>query len=473
MNSHITTFCHTFDTGLMLSNPQRDAIKEGITSVPIPTKSQLLQVNIRCDSLRDGLQGTYLSPSEKSQIKFIRLQQRLGINAVTVGIYSSMRLKDLSTQDKRTLRILEYMENEHPQLDPVMVVRATEVDIEFLKLCLDKNPRTIALVFQGNSPLRRFVQAWGDSSDVLKNLSQRVRQARAAGARVMSFTEDGARTPNDDVKEYVLRMLESDVTWIGIADTVGDFKPVGAYYKVSLIKQFIHDAGKQNGIVYHAHNDSGTAVESSLAAIAAGAEWVDVVVNGVGERAGNTDQFQLLNAIVTLLRDYGAESERYDRSVFWRTAKLFEKITGVALPHHAPIVGERAFTTSSGVHADAQLKIERELYKHQLEGATKTELFEYRKRLETVYSSISPAEFKRRVDIRLSPMSGAANVILVLYYLGLITQKQMATLEKQHPVVVDFLTYAKQTGKELCDEEIKRRFNDENWRLMAENDQLK
>jgi isopropylmalate/homocitrate/citramalate synthase len=466
MNTKIATFIRQFDAGEMLTNPQREAIEAGVTSVPLPTMSQLLKVKMRCDSLRDGLQGTYLSPSEKSQIKFIRLQHALGIEAVTVGIYSSLSLDNLSTQDKRTLRILRYMREEQPDLAPVIVVRAVDADLDFFKMCLEQHPQTIALVFQGNSPLRRFVQAWGESSDVLKNLERRVKQVREMGARVMSFTEDGARTPNTEMKEYVKRMLEADVTWVGIADTVGDFKPVGAYHKLTLLQTYIKEYGGTQGTVYHAHNDNNTAVQSSLAAIAAGAEWVDVVVNGVGERAGNTDQFHLINAIVALLRDYGSSDERYDRRDFWRIAKQYEKMTGVPIPAHAPLTGERAFTTSSGVHADAQLKIERELFAMQKSGASKADLWEYRKRMETVYSSISPSEFGRRVDVRLSPMSGTANVILVLYYLNLISQEHMATLTKDHPMVLDFLQYAKQAGKELSNEEVTRRFNDEHWRLM-------
>ncbi|MFO6384915.1 2-isopropylmalate synthase, partial [Pseudomonas aeruginosa] len=48
---------------------------------------------------------------------------------------------------------------------------------------------------------------------------------------------------------------------------------------------------------YHVHNDRGLALGNTLAAIQAGVQWHSASCNGIGERAGITDTFQLLTLL--------------------------------------------------------------------------------------------------------------------------------------------------------------------------------
>ncbi|OJT81480.1 homoaconitate hydratase, partial [Clostridioides difficile] len=50
-------------------------------------------------------------------------------------------------------------------------------------------------------------------------------------------------------------------------------------------------------IEMHTHNDFGMATANALAGIAAGANYVGVTVNGLGERAGNAALEEVLMAL--------------------------------------------------------------------------------------------------------------------------------------------------------------------------------
>ena len=65
----------------------------------------------------------------------------------------------------------------------------------------------------------------------------------------------------------------------------GEWDEVGMEYFVRAIKAFHPDITTS----IHVHNDHGSAVEYSLAAIMAGFDRVEGTLNGMGERAGNTD----------------------------------------------------------------------------------------------------------------------------------------------------------------------------------------
>jgi 2-isopropylmalate synthase len=83
----------------------------------------------------------------------------------------------------------------------------------------------------------------------------------------------------------------------------------------------------------------------------AGADEVQVTVNGLGERAGNA----ALEEVVALLYAEGYKTNiRMEYLV--ETSRLVERLTGVKMPPNKPIVGENAFSHESGIHAHGVLK---------------------------------------------------------------------------------------------------------------------
>jgi isopropylmalate/homocitrate/citramalate synthase len=123
-------------------------------------------------------------------------------------------------------------------------------------------------------------------------------------------------------------------------------------------------------IQYHCHDDFGCAVANTCAAVEGGAELVDLVVNGLGDRAGNCSMEETVMALECLYHiDTGFKLER-----LMELSKLVEKITKIALPRNKPIVGTNTFIHEADIHVAAILSGHSntfEPYKPELVGQTR------------------------------------------------------------------------------------------------------
>ena len=88
-------------------------------------------------------------------------------------------------------------------------------------------------------------------------------------------------------------------------------------------------------------------VLAQIAAVQAGATWVQGTVNGMGERAGNADLVEVALALEAL---YGIPTRlRVEQSR--SLAHLVQELAGTALPAWKPVTGENLFVRESGAVA--------------------------------------------------------------------------------------------------------------------------
>ncbi len=129
---------------------------------------------------------------------------------------------------------------------------------------------------------------------------------------------------------------------IFIYDTHGGMDPFGVHSLIRRLKESVDVP-----IFFHAHNDLGMATANSVAAVRAGADGLDVTVNGLGDRAGNAS----LEQVVMALHLQGIET-----GIFFGTLKeLSEAVgqeSGIAVSKLAPVVGEFVATHKSPAHLD-------------------------------------------------------------------------------------------------------------------------
>jgi isopropylmalate/homocitrate/citramalate synthase len=98
---------------------------------------------------------------------------------------------------------------------------------------------------------------------------------------------------------------------------------------------------------FHGHNDFGLATAAAVAAVRAGARWIQGTINGMGERAGNAN---LGEAALTLRALYGVESNlRLDR--IRDVSRTVQRLSGYALEPWKPVTGETLFRRESGAVA--------------------------------------------------------------------------------------------------------------------------
>ena len=136
-----------------------------------------------------------------------------------------------------------------------------------------------------------------------------------------------------------------------IADTVGVWAPFHVHASLSEL----HEAVPDLPLGFHGHNDLGMATANTLAAVMAGANSVDVTVNGLGERAGNAALEEVVMAMrVSLGRPSGVNPRR-----LMELSTIVAHASGRLLPPSKPITGAGVFRHESGIHVQALLADER------------------------------------------------------------------------------------------------------------------
>jgi 2-isopropylmalate synthase len=199
-----------------------------------------------------------------------------------------------------------------------------------------------------------------------KSREQVVAMAAAMVRSARDFTDDVEFSPMDATRaapeflaELARGVIAAGATTLNLPDTVGCATPDQV---AAMIRELRSRAPELEGVTisFHGQDDLGLATANALAAIAAGAGQVELTVNGIGERAGNTS----LEEVAAALRVHGA---RLGVTTGLRLATLHAlscavaERSGIAVPPNKAVVGRNAFRHASGIHQDGVLK-HRETY---------------------------------------------------------------------------------------------------------------
>jgi 2-isopropylmalate synthase len=323
------------------------------------------QVLVFDTTLRDGEQspGVHLNLEEKLEIG--RALVDLGVDIVEAGFPIS------SPGDFQSVQTLA---RELKGVTICGLTRAREKDIE------------VAADALGPAERRRIHTGLGVSDNHLQHKLrmtreqglevgvQAVKTARQFTDDVEYFMEDSGRADLDYVYKVVEEIIRAGATTINVPDTTGFTYPNEYYH---LIKSIIENVPNSNQAVFscHCHNDLGMATANTLAGVMAGARQVEVTVNGIGERAGNTALEEVVMAILVRADKFPATTG-IDTTKLLPTSRLVSRLTGMVVQRNKAVVGANAYAHSSGIHQDGVLK-ERSTYEiidPILVGAEKSEI---------------------------------------------------------------------------------------------------
>src|SRR5262249_22043449 len=157
---------------------------------------------------------------------------------------------------------------------------------------------------------------------------------------------------------YLARIVEAAIaagaTTVNLPDTTGFAVPWEYADMFRKIFEMVPNVGKAV-ISTHCQDDLGLSVANSLAAVQAGVRQVECTINGLGERAGNTSLEEVVMALETRKKIFGASTGINTKEIA-KTSRLVSSLTGVIVPPNKAIVGANAFAHSSGIHQDGILK---------------------------------------------------------------------------------------------------------------------
>lgn len=152
----------------------------------------------------------------------------------------------------------------------------------------------------------------------------------------------------DFVIESFQAIVAAGADVINLPNTVERYRPM---LFVEMVEKVVRALPKHVVIAVHTHNDLGMATATTVESFFAGATQMETALNGLGERAGNTNMYEvalaLANCEVDVPLNLGEIYETALRVSEWARVPIYEK---------APLVGADVIAHRSGIHQDGASK---------------------------------------------------------------------------------------------------------------------
>lgn len=300
-------------------------------------------------TLRDGEQvpGCQLNRIEKIQVA--RALEELGVDVIEAGFPVS------SPGDYESVVTVAQAVTE-----PVVCAlsRALPNDIEVAAQALKSARRARIHTGIGTSDMHIRYKFNSTREAILEQAVAATAYARNLADDVEFYCEDAGRTDNEYLARVVEAVIRAGATVINIPDTTGICLPDEFGQKIRYLKEHV-DRIDDVVLSVHCHDDLGLATANTVQAVRNGARQVEVTMNGVGERAGNT----ALEEIAMILRNHrelDLETGINTRRLF-HTSRLVSSLMNMPVQPNKAVIGRNAFSHSSGIHQDGIIKL-RETY---------------------------------------------------------------------------------------------------------------
>jgi 2-isopropylmalate synthase len=302
------------------------------------------KIDIFDTTLRDGEQvpGCQLNTIEKIEIaKHLEL---LGVDVIEAGFPVS------SPGDFNSVVAISKAVSE-----PIIcaLTRAVEADIDAAAESLKYARRGRIHTGIGASDYHIKYKFKTTHDKIIERGVAAVKYARNLIGDVEFYAEDAGRAKLPFLAKMVEAMIRAGATVINIPDTTGFCLPDEFGQRIKYLMDNVSNID-QAKISVHCHNDLGLATANTIAGITNGARQVEVTMNGIGERAGNTS----LEEIVMILKKHkelGLETDINTKRIH-PTSFLVSKLMNMPIQANKAVVGRNAYSHSSGIHQDGFLK---------------------------------------------------------------------------------------------------------------------
>ncbi len=189
--------------------------------------------------------------------------------------------------------------------------------------------------------------------EIIERAVEAVKYAKRFVEDVEFYAEDAGRTDNEYLARVVEAVIKAGATVVNIPDTTGYCLPEEYGEKIKYLVEHVNGIHKAV-ISTHCHNDLGMATANTLSGVLNGARQVEVTVNGIGERAGNTS----LEEIAMILRCHKGIgiNTNINTTKIYPISRMVSSLMNMPVQPNKAIVGRNAFAHSSGIHQDGVLK---------------------------------------------------------------------------------------------------------------------
>ncbi|MEC7838320.1 MAG: citramalate synthase [Chloroflexota bacterium] len=351
-------------------------------------KSQ--KIEIYDTTLRDGTQQSGINLSLEEKILITKKLDELGVDFIEGGFAGSnpkdeeyfKRVKSLDLKHSKIVSFGQTRKpnskvNEDPFINAILTAKTDYVTIvgkasayqteKIIKTSLEENINMIS-----------------DSIEFLKKNKKEV-----------FFDAEHFFDGYKDNPEYSVlclkTALKAGARRIILCDTNGGTLPSEIH---EITKIILNEFKKEKLFGIHTHNDTDTAVASSLSAVEAGIFQVQGCINGYGERTGNAN---LISVIANLNLKMNKKTLLNDKNLNQLTnvSNFVSEVANKRPFPFQPFVGKNAFTHKGGMHAAGYL-IDPQSFQH-----------------------IEPTDVGNESSISISELSGKKSIMTRIKNLGL------------------------------------------------------
>ncbi len=295
-------------------------------------------------TLRDGEQvpGCQLNTVEKIQVA--KQLEQLGVDVIEAGFPIS------SPGDFNSVVEISKAVT-WPSI--CALTRAVEKDIDCAAEALKYAKRKRIHTGLGTSDSHIKYKFHSTREEVLERAVAAVKYAKKYVEDVEFYAEDAGRTDNEYLAQVVEAVVKAGATVINIPDTTGYCLPDEFGNKIKYLMEHV-DGIEKACISTHCHNDLGMATANTLQGVLNGARQVEVTINGIGERAGNTSLEEI--AMILKCHKHLNIDTNINTTKIMQTSRMVSSLMNMPVQPNKAIVGRNAFAHSSGIHQDGVLK---------------------------------------------------------------------------------------------------------------------
>ena len=302
------------------------------------------KIQIFDTTLRDGEQvpGCQLNTIEKIEVALAL--EALGVDVIEAGFPIS------SPGDFTSV-----VEISKAVSSPVIcaLTRAVKKDIEVAADALQYAKRKRIHTGIGTSPMHIQYKIKTTPEEIIRRAADAVKYARKFTDDVEFYAEDAGRSENGYLAKVIEAVIKAGATVVNIPDTTGYCLPEEYGRKIKYLMDNVPGIDKVT-VSTHCHNDLGMATANTMMGVINGARQVEVTINGIGERAGNTS----LEEVAMILKSHHDLNLKTDinTKLIFPTSRLVSRLMSMPVQANKAIVGKNAFAHSSGIHQDGVLK---------------------------------------------------------------------------------------------------------------------
>ncbi|MBP7652209.1 2-isopropylmalate synthase [Candidatus Dependentiae bacterium] len=296
-------------------------------------------------TLRDGNQALKKPWNLKEKEIIFNKLIELGVQGIEVGFSGA------SDMDFEACKHLAQISSDDVVISGL--ARAMEYDIKKVYESVKYAAKPRIHTFIAFSPFNMKYVIQKDPKEIRKIAVQAVKYGKSLfgdkGEIQFSAEHFGDCNENlDFVIESFLEIIEAGATIINLPNTVERVRPA---VFIEMVNKVVKALPETVTVAVHCHNDLGMATATTVESYFNGARQLECSLNGLGERAGNTNLYE----VAVTLHNSGIEIP-INMSKIYETAILVSEMADVKIYDKMPLIGDDALAHRSGIHQDGSAK---------------------------------------------------------------------------------------------------------------------